>query len=135
MFSSTFKSAEEVISRIFNPEECCVLSEDTILIVDEAHNLLNLDKLVKIVQKFNKVLLVTATPPVQMEEIIPHEIIYKYSFKDAIKDGYICDYVIYLPYVENNKVIIEQPEELSTLDEDICKKCLFLINGLLRNRL
>ena len=67
-----------------------------------------------------------------MEEIIPHEIIYKYSFSTAIKEGYICDYLIYLPFVENNKVIMEQPEELLTLDEDICKKCLFLINGLLR---
>ena len=132
VFSSTFKSAEEVISKIFNSEEGCILSEDTILIVDEAHNLLNLDKLIKIVQKFNKVLLVTATPPIQMEEIVPHEIIYKYSFSDAIKEGYICDYVIYLPFIENNKVIIEQPEELLSLDEDICKKCLFLINGLLR---
>jgi superfamily II DNA or RNA helicase/phage anti-repressor protein len=132
VFSSTFKSAEGVISKIFNPEEGCVLSEDTILIVDEAHNLLNLDSLVNLVQKFNKVLLVTATPPTQMDEIIPNNIIYKYSFSDAIKDGYICDYIIYLPFIENNKVIIEQPEELLELDEDICKKCLFLINGLLR---
>jgi hypothetical protein len=67
-----------------------------------------------------------------MEEIIPHEVIYKYSFSTAIKDGYICDYLIYLPFVENNKVVMEKPEELLTLDEDICKKCLFLINGLLR---
>jgi len=132
VFSSTFKSAEEVISKIFNIEENCVLSEDTLLIVDEAHNLLNLDSLINTVQKFNKVLLVTATPPTKMEEIIPHETIYKYSFSNAIKEGYICDYLIYLPFVENNKVIMEQPEELLTLDEDICKKCLFLINGLLR---
>ena len=75
------------------------LSEDTILIVDKAHNLLNLNNLLKIVKKFNKVLLVTATPPIQMEDIIPHDIIYKYSFKDFIKDGYICDYLIYLPFV------------------------------------
>ena len=67
-----------------------------------------------------------------MDEIIYSEIIYKYSFNDAIKDGYICDYFIYLPYIENNKVIIEQPEELLIIDENICKKCLFLINGLLR---
>ena len=132
VFSSTFKSAEEIISKIFNIEENCVLCEESILIVDEAHNLLNLDNLVNLVQKFNKVLLVTATPPIKMEEIIPHEIIYKYSFSNAIKEGYICDYLIYLPFVENNKVIMEQPEELLTLDEDICKKCLFLINGLLR---
>jgi len=50
------------------------------LIVDEAHNLLNLDNLVNLIQKFNKVLLVTSTPPTKMEKNIPHEIIYKYSF-------------------------------------------------------
>jgi len=132
VFSSTFRSAEDIISKIFNSEECCISLEDSILIVDEAHNLLNLDNLVNLVQKFNKVLLVTATPPTQMDEIIPNEIIYKYSFGDAIKDGYICDYLIYLPFIENNIVIIEQPDELLELDEDICKKCLFLINGLLR---
>ena len=131
IFSSTFKSAEEVISKLFEDKEC-ILSEDTILIVDEAHSLLNLNNLIKTVKKFNKVLLVTATPPSDMEEIIPNEIIYKYSFTDAINDGYICDYLIYLPYIENNKVSMIQPNELVELDEDICKKCLFLINGLLR---
>ena len=131
IFSSTFKSAEDVISKIFEPEEKCIL-DDTILIVDEAHNLLNLNNLMKTIKKFNKVLLVTATPPSDMEDIIPNEIIYKYSFMDAIKDGYICDYLIYLPFIENNKVSIEQPYELIELDENICKKCLFLINGLLR---
>ena len=78
IFSSTFKSAEEIISKIFNPEEKCNLSEDTILIIDEAHNLLNLNNLIKTVQQFNKVLLVTATPPSNLEEIIPNQIIYKY---------------------------------------------------------
>ena len=132
VFSSTFKSAEEIISKIFNPEEGCIISEETILIIDEAHNLLNLNNLIKTVQQFNKVLLVTATPPTDMEEIIPNDIIYKYSFQDAIKDEYICDYQIYLPFIENNKVIINQPTELIELDENICKKSLFLINGLLR---
>jgi len=131
VFSSTFKSAQEVISKIFK-EDVCILSEETILIIDEAHNLLNLNYLVKIVRKFNKVLLVTATPPSNLEEIIPNEIIYKYSFLDAIKDNYICDYTIYLPFIENKKIMIEQPHELLELDENICKKCLFLINGLLR---
>jgi len=132
IFSSTFKSAEEIISKIFNPEEGCTLSEETILIIDEAHNLLNLNNLIKIVQQFNKVLLVTATPPSNLDEIIPNDIIYKYSFQEAIKDGYICDYEIYLPFIENNKVIINQPNELIELDENICKKSLFFINGLLR---
>jgi len=131
IFSSTFKSAEDVISKIFEPEKECFL-DDTILIVDEAHNLLNLNNLTKTIKKFNKVLLVTATPPSDMEDIIPNEIIYKYLFIDAIKDGYICDYLIYLPFIENNTVSIEHPYELIKLDKNICKKCLFLINGLLR---
>jgi superfamily II DNA or RNA helicase len=77
IFSSTFKSAEEIISKLFDLEENCILENETILIVDEAHNLLNLNNLNKTIKNFKKVLLVTATPPSDMEDIIPNEIIYK----------------------------------------------------------
>jgi len=67
-----------------------------------------------------------------MEDIIPSEIIYNYSFKKAIDEKYICDYEIYLPFIENKEVMISHPPELYHLDQNICKKCLFFINGLLR---
>jgi superfamily II DNA or RNA helicase len=108
---------------------------NSILIVDEAHNLINNAKLIKLIKSFPKVLLLTATPPSLMEEIIGCDTIYKYSFKDAIQNKYICDYKIYLPLVEENVVSIEHPTELKSLlklDNDLCKKGLFVINGMLK---
>ncbi len=132
IYSCTFKSAEEIISKIFNVNNNVKLSNNTILIVDEAHNILNLNNILNLINKFNKVLLVTATPPTQLDDIIPNNTIYRYSFNKAIEDNYICDYKVYLPYIEDNNIIMDQPEELLELDENICKKCLFLLNGLLR---
>ena len=135
LFSATFKSGIDIFSQIFNNEHEFDLS-NTILIVDEAHNLINNDKLIKVVKSFPKVLLVTATPPSIMEEIMEYEIIFKYNIKQAIENKYICDYKIYLPLIEinNNQNIIdiEIPENLYDLDNDLCKKGLFIINGLLK---
>jgi hypothetical protein len=67
-----------------------------------------------------------------MEDVIPSEVIYYYPFKKAIDEGYICDYKIYLPFIQNNKIMINIPSELYHLDENLCKKCLFFANGLLK---
>jgi superfamily II DNA or RNA helicase len=86
------------------------------LIVDEAHNILNKNNLIKIINSFPKVLLVTATPPSQMEEIMFCDTIYKYKLSDALNDKFICDYIIYLPLIDQkddlNIIDIEQPDEL-----------------------
>ena len=134
IFSSTFCSAKSIISQLFL-KDYNLNSDNTILIVDEAHNLLNQTELIEIINKFPKVLLVTATLPIQMEEIIPNEIIYQYPFRKAIENKYICDYEIYLPFYENGEINIKLPSELYgliTLEKDLYKKCLFFINGLLR---
>ncbi len=112
---------------------------NSILIVDEAHNLINKDELIKIVKSFPKVLLVTATPPSCMEEIMNCEVIYQYPFRKAIEEKYICDYQIYLPFLTIDEstgisnVNIEKPIELKDLDNDLTQKCLYLINGMLQN--
>ena len=134
IFSSTFCSAKSVISQLFL-KDYNLNSKNTILIVDEAHNLLNQKFIIEIINKFPKVLLVTATLPIQMEETIPNEIIYHYPFRKAIENNYICDYEIYLPFYENGEINIKLPSELyelKILGKNICEKCLFFINGLLR---
>ncbi len=105
---------------------------NSILIVDEAHNLMNKDELIKIVKAFPKVLLVTATPPSSMEEIIGCEVIYQYEFRKAIEEKHICDYQIYLPMIEKEgNIMIDIPEELLEMNNDNTKKSLFLLNGML----
>jgi superfamily II DNA or RNA helicase len=105
---------------------------DSILIVDEAHNLINKDELINVVKAFPKVLLVTATPQSSMEEIIGCEVIYQYPFRKAIEEKHICDYQIYLPIIEKEgNVMIDIPEELLEMNNDNTKKSLFLLNGML----
>ncbi len=167
IFSTTFKSAEEFLINMFEENEqdedeeedeededenneynedeneedkyyCKYDLEESILIVDEAHNLLNKKELNKIIKSFPKVILMTATPPRQLEEELLCDTIYTYPFSKAIEEKYICDYQIYLPLIENNEdkseVKYEKPTELNEehFNNDLTKKILFLINGLLR---
>lgn len=129
IFSCTYKTAKNILFNLFDEN---IIMNDSILIIDEAHNLLNSKLLIKLIKKFPKVLLITATPPNQMNEILNSKIIYKYLLSKAIEEKYICDYKLYFPFIENNKIMIDIPDELYNLDENICKKCLFFINGLLR---
>ena len=130
VYSCTFRSASDIIVELFNNEYNFDIN-NTLLIVDEAHNLLNNTKLIELCKSFHKVLLVTATPSIQLESIIGSKVIYNYPFKDAIKDKYICDYEIYFPYIEKNKTLDNIPSELLHIDNNLVKKCLFFINGLL----
>ena len=161
IISSTFDSAENVMKQLFQianeendeedeeSEEGSMISNesryetqydlsDTILIVDEAHNMIMKDELIKIVKSFPKVLLVTATPPKCMEEIMECEVVYQYPFRQAIEEKHICDYQIYIPLLvmnemtEKSEVLIEKPVECVDLDDDLTKKCLYLINGMLQ---
>ena len=128
VISTTFKSAKEIVPLLLDK----INIKDSILIIDEAHNLINDDDLNDIIKKFNKVLLVTATPPTILNEKFGSENIFKYSMHDAINNKYICDYKIYLPLIINGKVSINKPEELDTIDNELCKKGLFIINGMLK---
>jgi len=137
IISTTFKSAKDTISKLFD-ENNNFNTEDSILIVDEAHNLTvdnndeDTENIINIINKFKKALLVTATPPTCIEEVFNCQPIFKYSMNEAIKNNHICDYQIYLPSVMNGVVDIDKPDELLKLDDDLCKKGLFLINGMLK---
>ncbi len=119
IISSTYTSAKDVIRELFNEEEdeeedeyeCKYDLSDSILIVDEAHNLINLDDLMKVVRSFPKVILMTATPPQEMEEEIGCCTIYNYSLKRGIEEGYICDYEIYLPMLIKKDIGAGQEEK------------------------
>ena len=127
-------SDESVEELEINGYPCNYDLSDSILIVDEAHNLVRKKDLIRIVKSFPNVLLVTATPPNQMKKLVGGETIYHYPLSRAIKEQKVCDYRIYLPLItsKNTAENIEIPSELKELDNNICKKTLFLINGLLR---
>jgi superfamily II DNA or RNA helicase len=109
---------------------------DSILIIDEAHNIIHEPLLIKLLERVPRTLLVTATPPEELEEVVNSEVIYKYTMSQAINDKNICDYEIFLPLIEykdnKSEVLINIPDKLNELDHDLVKKGLFLINGMLK---
>jgi superfamily II DNA or RNA helicase len=125
LISATFKSAEDVLTEVFDD----IGYENMFLVVDEAHNLVSNDNVMLLAKKAHKCLLLTATPCSIFED---HDvdIIYKYPFSKAIEAGYICDYRIYLPIVEKVNI----PTELDSLidREEITGKAMFLVTGMLR---
>jgi superfamily II DNA or RNA helicase len=117
---STFKSFKEILWGNFE--------DDEYLVVDECHNLLNKKDLVDICNSFDG-LFVSATIPEELFEVLNAKKIYHYGIVNAIKDKYICDYEIYLPYIVDNNIEVNAPE---VYKNDLGIKSLFLATGMLR---
>ena len=81
----------------------------------------------------DKSLLLTATPSETMMEYLNCDIIYEYLMSEAIRENYICDYLINVPVLDlvDNRVDIDIPDELQHLNNDLTMKCLFLLSGML----
>ena len=127
LISITYDSFETIIGENINKFD----ETHTLIIVDEAHNLTH--KLINIIEQFDQTLLLTATPSSILENIVSCFVLYDYPFREAINNGYVCDYNIHIPLldIDSNKVNITIPPELEQLNNDLTMKCLFLISGLL----
>ena len=139
--------ADEVISTIKHNE--CLISitydsfvniflkkkiNNCLIVVDEAHNLMCFENIMTYMNGHcKKSLLLTATPSETMMEYLDCDVIYDYPMSEAIRNGYVCDYLVNFPIVnlQTNQVNIDVPTELQELDYDLTIKCLFLISGML----
>ena len=118
---STFKSAQEIL------DDLLIGDEDEYLIVDEVHNALNMELFVN---KFDNILLMSATIQQELYEVFDDvDCVYKYGIADAIKNGYICDYQVSLPFIEGDK---NEEVSVSTLENDLDAKIEFLVTGMLK---
>ncbi len=124
LISSTYVSALDIINEIMEDQN--ILNKKNIVIVDEAHNLY--EDLANVLDKFSKVILLTATPSEEMKTMIDCETLYKYNMDKAIEDKYICDYHIYLPYLEDG---YEVPIEFEEYNKEMVAKVMYLVNGML----
>jgi superfamily II DNA or RNA helicase len=108
--------------------------EDALIVVDEAHNLIQYSEIMDYLNDLSeKSLLLTATPSETMMEYLNCDIIYEYLMSEAIRENYICDYLINVPVLDlvDNRVDIDIPDELKHLNSDLTMKCLFLLSGML----
>ena len=113
IFSVTYKSVD-VIAQILDSikkynKVCFVIDEFHNLTADNVLNKNNNFYKVLSQDKFNYLFL-SATPRVYELEDLDADIInitgkieYKYDFRDAIKNGFICDYNVYIPDITINK--------------------------------
>jgi len=132
---STYESTENILSKIIAD------FDDTILVVDEAHNLLNNKCLLELINNTNDSILLSATIPEELYENFDEYTLHQYSWKEAILNGYCVDYCIWLPHLtkrEDGSTFVDYtiPEELS-IDivedsQELYAKGLFLINGMLK---
>jgi superfamily II DNA or RNA helicase len=121
-----------------------------IVIVDEFHNITKNDILMdteihQLLVSNSKILFMSATPRIfylddddeeyDLYEEIFGKIVYKYNMGDAIKNKRICDYQIYVPDIKlNNEIFIQDMSseiDITKFDNDIVKKCNYLLRGLL----
>jgi superfamily II DNA or RNA helicase len=72
--------------------------EDAFLVADEMHNLTRPQ--CKIVNEYQTSLLMSATVPEKMKEILDATEAYRYTMADGIKNGFLCDYEVYLPLLK-----------------------------------
>uniref|UniRef100_A0A6C0D713 Helicase ATP-binding domain-containing protein n=1 Tax=viral metagenome TaxID=1070528 RepID=A0A6C0D713_9ZZZZ len=128
---TTFASAVNVLAEIFEDEG---LIDETFILVDECHNIVNNTELCEFINRFYNGLLMSATIPEELYEVIDCEPVYEYGMAEAIKEGYCVDYNVWLPQIvkkdEGNTIEIDIPEEFEK--SDLCAKVLFLVNGMLQ---
>jgi len=111
----TYKSAQDLLNEIVTGNEY--------LIVDEVHNALNMSDFIN---KFDNCLLMSAIIPEELyEEFEDVENVFIYGISDAIKNKYICDYEVHLPFIDNGVIEVSK-----NFPGDA--KVEFLITGMLK---
>lgn len=126
---STYKSAEHVLTEVFQE-----VTEDMFLLVDEVHNMMNNESLCAFANSFHNSLLLSATIPEELYDVLSVDKCYSYGMCDAIKNKYCCDYQVYLPYIdtETNTIETDIPCEISQYDKSLAAKAMFLATGMLQ---
>jgi superfamily II DNA or RNA helicase len=72
--------------------------EDAFLVADEMHNLTKAQ--CRVVNKYQTSLLMSATVPERLKEVLHATEAYRYTMAEGIKNGYLCDYEVYLPLLK-----------------------------------
>lgn len=110
--------------------------DNYIIFVDEFHNLshANLNNktndIYKLINNNERVIYLSATP---IEHKLFGNIIYKYDWKEAINNKYICDFKIILPEDINDTKVFDElltNIDYNENDKNIIMKCYYILRGI-----
>lgn len=119
---TTFDSAVNIVLPYYTNYR----DDNLILVVDEAHNIVSNANVIEMINSFDNCLLLSATIPEEIYDCIDDaKCVYKFGLNDGIKNNYISDYKVILPYENLEKLPIDG------VPEDIGMKAMFLSNGML----
>jgi superfamily II DNA or RNA helicase len=126
---STYKSSIDILNEVIEEYE------DYFILVDEVHNAN--EELCNFILNFNEGLVMSATLPEEIEDILEINHSVYIPFSQGIKEGYITDYTLWLPYLIKNpdgstNVDIDIPTEFSSFNKDLTAKALYLATVLLK---
>ncbi len=124
LISTTYKSGEIILKELFLNNYDFT---NSLIIIDEAHNIFSDEELLNLVEKLPQVLLLTATYPNNTEDFLDYNLLYEYNMSNAIKNKHICDYRLILPYLDN-----ELNNNIENDINNIKSKIYFVINGMLQ---
>ena len=125
---TTYESAVNVVATIPGIEEAYLL-------VDEVHNVTPAD--CEFIKRFTQGLVMSATLPEELEEELNLQTIVKVPFAQGIRDGYLTDYSIWLPFLTRNQegetsVAVDIPDTFQQDDQTTIAQAMYLATVMLK---
>jgi superfamily II DNA or RNA helicase len=128
MIYTTYESALAVVATIPGIEEAYLL-------VDEVHNVTPED--CEFIKRFSQGLVMSATLPEELEEELFLNTIVRVPFAQGIRDGYLTDYSIWLPFLTRNQegetsVAVDIPDTFQQDDQTTIAQAMYLATVMLK---
>jgi len=125
---TTYESALHVVATIPGIEEAYLL-------VDEVHNVTPED--CEFIKRFSQGLVMSATLPEELEEELSLNTIVRVPFAQGIRDGYLTDYSIWLPFLTRNQagetsVAVDIPDTFQQDDQTTIAQAMYLATVMLK---
>jgi superfamily II DNA or RNA helicase len=125
---TTYESALAVVATIPGIEEAYLL-------VDEVHNVTPED--CEFIKRFSQGLVMSATLPEELEEELFLNTIVRVPFAQGIRDGYLTDYSIWLPFLTRNQegetsVAVDIPDTFQQDDQTTIAQAMYLATVMLK---
>ena len=126
---STFLSAVDLLSTLLTDYE------NAYILVDEIHNANA--HLCEFIQRFPRGLVMSATMPEELYEGLEIHHTVHVSFAEAIRDGIVVDYTLWLPHLAKaadgtTTVDVDIPVEFAAYDSDLTAKAFYLATVMLK---